>query len=99
MRLPGVGAKTANCVMVYGFGKKAIPVDTHVHRICNRIGLIRTRTPEESERELWKVIPDTFVLNVNDLMVKHGQTICRPISPLCSQCPVSELCEHQPKSA
>ena len=99
MKLPGVGPKTANCVIVYGFGKQAIPVDTHVHRICNRIGLIGTRTPEESERELWKVIHHDYVLSVNDLMVKHGQAICRPIGPLCHKCSILELCDHEPKRA
>ena len=94
MQLPGVGRKTAACVMVYGFGKKALPVDTHVHRISNRIGLIRTQTPEESEKELWKIVPERYVMFYNEFMVKHGQNICRPISPLCPECPIVELCEY-----
>jgi endonuclease-3 len=94
MRLPGVGRKTAACVMVYGFGKQALPVDTHVHRISNRIGLIKTQTPEESEEELWKVIPEKYIMVYNELLVKHGQNICRPISPLCPKCPIVELCEY-----
>ncbi len=94
MQLPGVGRKTAACVMVYGFGKKALPVDTHVHRISNRIGLIRTQTPEESEKELWKIVPEKYIMFYNEFMVKHGQNICRPISPLCQRCPIVELCEY-----
>jgi endonuclease-3 len=94
MQLPGVGRKTAACVMVYGFGKKALPVDTHVHRISNRIGLIQTQTPEESEKELWKVVPDKYIMIYNELMVKHGQNICRPIGPQCPKCPIVELCEY-----
>jgi endonuclease-3 len=77
-----------------GFGKKALPVDTHVHRISNRIGLIQTQTPEESEKELWKVVPDKYIMIYNELMVKHGQNICRPIGPQCPKCPIVELCEY-----
>ena len=94
MRLPGVGRKTAACVLLYGFKKQALPVDTHVHRISNRIGLINTRTPEESEEELWKVIPEKYIMFYNELMVKHGQNICKPIRPLCRECPISQLCEY-----
>jgi len=94
MQLPGVGRKTAACVMVYGFGKKALPVDTHVHRISNRIGLIKTRSPEESEKELWKLVPEDYIMHYNELMVKHGQNICRPISPQCHKCPIVELCAY-----
>jgi endonuclease-3 len=94
MQLPGVGRKTAGCVMVYGFRKKALPVDTHVHRISNRIGLIQTQTPEESEKELWKVLPEDYIMHYNELMVKHGQTICKPISPLCHECQIVELCGY-----
>jgi len=94
MQLPGVGRKTAACVMVYGFGKKALPVDTHVHRISNRIGLIKTHTPEESEDELWKIVPEKYIMVYNELLVKHGQNICRPISPQCPKCPIVELCAY-----
>ena len=94
MQLPGVGRKTAACVMVYGFGKKALPVDTHVHRISNRIGMIQTQTPEESEKELWKVVPEDYIMHYNELMVKHGQNICRPISPRCHECPIVEFCDY-----
>jgi endonuclease-3 len=98
MTLPGVGLKTASCVMVYGFKREAIPVDTHVHRISNRLGIIHTRTPEESEKELWKVIPTKYVRLVNELMVKHGQRICRPVKPLCHQCTVGFFCDYEPKT-
>ena len=94
MRLPGVGRKTAACVIVYGFRKKALPVDTHVHRISNRIGLIKTRTPEESEEELWKVVPEDYIMHYNELMVKHGQKICKPIGPLCQKCPIMQFCDY-----
>lgn len=99
MKLPGVGRKTANCVMVYGFGKPSIPVDTHVHRISNRMGLIETKTPEESEHELLKIIPAKYILYVNELLVKHGQKTCRPISPACHRCSVVSLCRYEPKSS
>jgi endonuclease-3 len=92
--LPGVGRKTAACVLLYGFKKKALPVDTHVHRISNRIGLINTQRAEESEGELWKVIPEKYIMFYNELMVKHGQSICKPIGPRCQECPINELCEY-----
>ena len=94
MELPGVGRKTAACVLLYGFKKQALPVDTHVHRISNRIGLICTSTPEESEEELWKVIPEKYIMLYNELMVKHGQNICKPISPQCPKCPIIQLCNY-----
>ena len=97
MQLPGVGRKTAACVMVYGFRKKALPVDTHVHRISNRIGLIKTRSPEESEKDLWKVVPEDYIMHYNELMVKHGQNICRPISPRCQRCPIVKYCTYGSK--
>jgi len=97
MGLPGVGRKTAACVLLYGFKKQALPVDTHVHRISNRIGLIHTQTAEESEGELWKVIPEKYIRFYNELMVKHGQNICRPISPRCKECPIIQFCNYGSK--
>jgi endonuclease-3 len=97
LKLPGVGLKTASCVMVYGFKKAAMPVDIHVHRISNRIGLIETKTPEESEKALWKVVPNDYLLHINELLVKHGQTICRPITPRCTECPVQDYCLYNRK--
>jgi endonuclease-3 len=90
--LPGVGRKTANCVLVYGFGMDAVAVDTHVHRISNRLGLVRTGTPEETETELRRVLPKRHWKLINELLVRFGQDICRPIGPKCSLCPVSDLC-------
>jgi endonuclease-3 len=92
IKLPGVGRKTAGCVMVYGFGRPALPVDTHVHRIANRIGLVRTRMPEETERALSDILPEKYLMSCNELMVKHGQTICRPQGPRCEECPLASAC-------
>lgn len=98
LTLPGVGRKTANAVILYGFGRPALVVDVHVHRISNRLGLIRTKTPEESESKLWKAVPEKHITHYNELLVKHGQTICRPITPLCYKCPVIGLCHYEPKT-
>ncbi len=92
--LPGVGRKTANCVLVYAFDKPAIPVDTHVHRISNRLGLVKTKTPEETELELTKKIPKKYWLNINDTFVMYGQNICKPISPLCKVCRIKKNCKY-----
>jgi endonuclease-3 len=94
LRLPGVGRKTANCVLVYGHGMEAIPVDTHVHRISNRLGLVSTRTPEETETELRRTIPRKYWLELNSLFVKFGQQICRPMNPRCMECPAAQMCDH-----
>ncbi len=90
--LPGVGPKTANCVLVFGYGIPAIPVDTHVHRIANRLGVVRTRTPEETEARLRQVVPEEYWIPLNPLLVQHGQNVCRPIGPRCGECPIVELC-------
>lgn len=92
MALPGVGPKTAACVLVYGFRKPAIPVDVHVHRISNRLGLVATRTPQETQKALERCIPDGWLLHVNELLVKHGQTTCRPRHPKCDRCVVRLWC-------
>ncbi len=94
LELPGVGRKTANCVLVYGFQKPAIPVDVHVHRISNRLGLVNTKNPEETEVELEKIVPMDYWIELNDLMVQFGQTICRPQSPRHEECPLQELCDY-----
>ncbi|MBU4077147.1 MAG: endonuclease III [Euryarchaeota archaeon] len=90
--LPGVGRKTANCVLVYGFGMDAVAVDTHVHRISNRLGIVMTKTPEETETELRRVLPKRHWKDINELLVRFGQDICRPIGQKCPLCPVSNLC-------
>ncbi len=94
LSLPGVGRKTANCVLVYAFRKPAIPVDTHVHRISNRIGLVKTKIPEQTEKELVKIIPEKYWIKINELLVKHGQNICKPIKPQCSKCPIIKFCDY-----
>ena len=90
--LPGVGPKTANCVLVFGYGIPAIPVDTHVHRIANRLGVVRTRTPEETEAALRERVDPRYWIPVNPLLVQHGQNLCRPNRPLCPRCPIADQC-------
>jgi len=92
LAFPGVGRKTANLVLGLGFGIPAICVDTHVHRISNRLGLVRTRNPEETERALEAVLPRRWWIDINDLLVTFGQTICHPTSPRCSTCPLAAAC-------
>jgi len=93
LELPGVGRKTANCVLVYGFNKAAIPVDIHVHRISNRLGLVSTKTPEETEIELSRILAKKYWLKVNDTFVMYGQNICLPIKPNCELCKLKEVCK------
>ena len=94
VQLPGVGRKTANCVLVYAYEKPAIPVDIHVHRISNRLGLVQTKNPEETEFELMKKIPKKFWLDINDTFVMYGQNICKPISPMCTVCKIKNSCKY-----
>ena len=94
LTLPGVGRKTANCVFVFAFRKAAIPVDTHVHRISNRWGIADTKKPEDTELVLMEKVPKELWVDLNDLMVQFGQTICRPIGPQCDACPLTGLCEY-----
>ncbi len=94
IQLPGVGRKTANCVLVYAYDKPAIPVDVHVHRISNRLGLVDTKTPEETELELMKKIPKKYWLEINDTFVMYGQNICKPITPQCTVCKIKKRCKY-----
>jgi endonuclease III len=94
LTLDGVGRKTANLVVTMGFGKPGICVDTHVHRISNRLGYVRTRTPEETEMALRAKLPRPYWIGYNDLLVAFGQNVCTPISPRCSVCPVRERCRR-----
>lgn len=94
MELPMVGRKTANCVLVYGFGEPAIPVDTHVHRISNRVGIVKSKDPERTEERLLQYFRREHWIEVNELMVRFGRTICRPIGPRCSVCELRSYCEH-----
>ena len=88
----GVGRKTANLVMAKGFQKPAICVDVHVHRIFNRLGYIKTRTPEETEFALREKLPEKYWMDINTLLVTHGQNICKPVNPKCDICPVKNFC-------
>jgi endonuclease III len=92
--LPGVGRKTANLVLTLGFKKRGICVDTHVHRITNRFGYVKTRHPDETETALRQKLPEAWWIPINDILVAFGQGLCKPISPLCSRCPVSCWCER-----
>jgi len=94
MSIKGVGPKTANIVLGFAYGKDVIPVDTHVHRIPNRLGLVRTSKPEETEVELMKIIPRKYWKEVNTLFILFGKNICLPVSPKCSVCPVREYCSR-----
>ena len=94
MKFNGVGRKTANIVIVYGFRKPGMPVDTHVHRISNRLGWVNTKTPEKTELALRELVPKKYWIDVNDLFVQFGQNVCRPINPKCDACPVSRYCDY-----
>ena len=93
VKFNGVGRKTANLVLAKGFNKPAICVDVHVHRIFNRIGYIKTKKPEETEFALREKLPLKYWLDVNTLLVTHGQNICKPIKPNCERCPISKWCK------
>ncbi len=92
LTLPGVGRKTANLVLAAGFGRQAICVDVHVHRISNRLGYVRTRNPFETEMALRRKLPRRYWIPYNALLVRFGQKLCRPVSPWCSRCPVRRYC-------
>lgn len=94
LALPGVGRKTANLVLGLGYGIEAICVDTHVHRISNRLGYVSTKTPEETETALMKKLPKRYWIIYNDLLVTYGQNVCRPVGPHCNQCPISKYCNY-----
>jgi len=92
MGIKGIGPKTANIVLAFAFGKKVLPIDTHCHRIPNRLGWIKTKTPEQTEYELNRVLPKRYWINFNSIFVQFGKEICQPISPKCSVCPVNRYC-------
>jgi endonuclease-3 len=92
LALPGVGPKTANCVIVFGYGEPGMPVDTHVHRIANRWGIVRTKTPEQTEAALRANVPVEYWIPLNPLLVQHGQNLCRPRNPRCPECPILDVC-------
>jgi endonuclease-3 len=92
LTLKGVGRKTANLVVTQGFGKPGICVDTHVHRISNRLGYVKTANPEKTEMALRATLPRRYWIGYNDLLVSFGQNVCLPVSPRCSECPVEAWC-------
>jgi len=94
IELPQVGPKTANCVLVYGFGEPRIPTDTHVHRVSNRLGLVRTKAPEQTEQRLMRTVPKEYWLHINELFIRFGKTICRPIGPRCPSCSFTSFCRY-----
>jgi endonuclease-3 len=91
--LPGVGRKTANCMLAYVFKQPAIAVDVHVHRLANRLGWVKSSTPEETERELQKILPKEEWSKVNMLFVDHGQRVCLPFNPKCGGCRIKRWCD------
>ncbi|MDR0656555.1 MAG: endonuclease III [Treponema sp.] len=94
LAFPGVGRKTANLVLVEAFGLPGLCVDTHVHRISNRAGWVETKTPEETEMELRRTLPQKYWKDINPLLVLYGQQLCRPLSPFCSACVIKKYCRQ-----
>lgn len=92
LSLPMVGRKTANCVLVFGFGIPAVPVDRHIHRVSNRILGFKTRSPEETESLLVGVVPRRYWARLNPVLVQHGQNLCSPTRPQCGLCPIRKYC-------
>jgi endonuclease III len=92
LKMKGVGRKTANLVVTLGYRKPGICVDTHVHRIANRLGWVSTKTPDDTESALRRVLPKRWWIPINETLVRHGQQVCKPLSPICSACPVSRTC-------
>jgi endonuclease-3 len=92
MSIKGIGPKTANIVLAFAYGKNVLPIDTHCHRIPNRLGWISTKTPEKTEKALEVILPKEYWRDFNAIFVQFGKTICVPISPKCSQCPISKYC-------
>lgn len=91
--LPSVGRKSANCVLVYAFNKIAIPVDTHVHRVSNRLGLVDTTNPDDTEYKLSEILDKKFWSDVNSDFIRFGKTICKPINPNCQVCKLKDICK------
>ena len=94
LKLPGVGRKTANLVVTMGYNRPGICVDTHVHRITNRWGYVRTKTPQKTEMALRDKLPRRYWIIINELLVAYGQNICKPISPFCSRCKIHRYCDR-----
>ena len=94
LALPGVGRKTANCVLIYAFAKDALCVDIHCHRITNRLGWVQTKTPDQTEKALEKAMPRDLWAGSNRLFLQHGRAICLPSVPVCTRCPVRQWCAY-----
>ena len=94
LSIKGIGPKTANIVLAFAFGKDVLPIDTHCHRIPNRLGWVKTKTPEKTEKELEKVLPKKYWNEFNGMFVQFGKEICQPISPWCSKCPIAGYCKR-----
>lgn len=94
VKFKGVGRKTANIVMVFGFREPAVPVDVHVHRLSNRVGWLKTDMPDETEQVLRKELPKKYWLDINELLVRHGQNICFARNPRCDNCKISKYCKR-----
>ncbi len=92
LSIRGIGPKTTNIVLNFAYGQCVLPIDTHCHRIPNRLGWVKTKTPEKTEAELEKILPKKYWCEFNGIFVLFGKTFCQPISPWCSKCPISELC-------
>ncbi len=93
LKIKGIGQKTANIVLSFAFNKDVLPIDTHCHRIPNRLGWIKTKTPEQTEKELEKILPKKYWREFNAIFVLFGKKICKPTFPLCSKCPVRDYCK------
>lgn len=92
MSIKGIGPKTANIVLNFAFNQETLPIDTHCHRVPNRLGWVQTKTPEQTEQELIKILPKQYWFEFNGIFVLFGRTICTPVSPKCSQCPINRYC-------
>lgn len=93
LSIKGIGPKTANIVLNFAFNQPVLPIDTHCHRIPNRLGWVKTKTPEKTEIELEKILPKKYWMDFNGIFVLFGKTICQPISPWCSKCPIEKYCK------
>lgn len=91
--IKGIGPKTANIVLAFAYGKTVLPIDTHCHRIPNRLGWVKTKTAEKTEKELEKILPKKYWNEFNAIFVQFGQTICQPVSPWCNKCPIKKYCQ------
>ena len=92
LSIKGIGPKTANIVLAFAFNKQVLPIDTHCHRLPNRLGWVKTKTPEQTEKQLEKILPKKYWREFNAIFVVFGKTICQPVSPWCSKCPIRKYC-------